>query len=774
MDIPFAISARTAHLIGLENFANAEGAIVELVKNSYDADADTCVVVANIKTDKTRSSLYIIDNGTGMTDKVITNHWMTIGTDDKLINARSAKKKRVKSGAKGIGRFALNRLGKRSEMLTFSTETNKGYIWNVNWTSFDEVRILSDVKASLNEFDESDLHSKLHEYELDKIPVFDSLFGETFHGTILRISDLNDNWDNDSLNALLKNLEMLIPSHMQTNFSIYLYNIEDLQWSGKVNPMDYEDYDYKVSAEYNGGDTINIKIERNELNLSLLETKYKKVFLRDAMTKYPYRLEDFRNREVLHMLTINEMVSSDILSQVGKFDFTFYFLKNTLKDDRDRDGNQKYPYNIIDDNARIQWLDRFGGVRIYRDEFRVRPYGENGDDWLGLGRRQAKSPGGAGQKMGGYRIRPNQIAGIVNISRLTNVAFEDKSSREGIQENDVFIVFKNLLLQIISVFEADRNYIMYNLSELFKEEHPVVRQTKEIVQNALNFSTYKEHQSKEAQDLEILAKSYQSLESELNDKEAELSMLRGLASMGISVATFTHELRSVMLRLLPRNELLKNILLKYLPEQQFEGVRFENPYRELENMKEEDEKLNNWLMYSMHSIQRRKRDWVDINLEQYFNSFIESWEPTLHKKRICIHLAMNGISDATIKGFEIDLDSIFNNLITNSISAFLTSKVENKTITITINNDHGFAVIDFIDNGKGLAEEYKNNPEVIFNAFETSTVDNKNNKIGTGMGLFIAKGAVNKYQDASIAIIPVENGFGIRTILKIDNYGRQN
>lgn len=285
MDIPFAISARTAHLIGLENFANAEGAIVELVKNSYDADADTCVVVANIKTDKTRSSLYIIDNGTGMTDKVITNHWMTIGTDDKLINARSAKKKRVKSGAKGIGRFALNRLGKRSEMLTFSTETNKGYIWNVNWTSFDEVRILSDVKASLNEFDESDLHSKLHEYELDKIPVFDSLFGETFHGTILRVSDLNDNWDNDSLNALLKNLEMLIPSHMQTNFSIYLYNIEDLQWSGKVNPMDYEDYDYKVSAEYNGGDTINIKIERNELNLSLLETKYKKVFLRDAMTK---------------------------------------------------------------------------------------------------------------------------------------------------------------------------------------------------------------------------------------------------------------------------------------------------------------------------------------------------------------------------------------------------------------------------------------------------------------------------------------------------------
>lgn len=238
MDIPFAISARTAHLIGLENFANAEGAIVELVKNSYDADADICVVVADIKENKSESSLYIIDNGTGMTDKIITDHWMTIGTDDKLINARSIKKKRVKSGAKGIGRFALNRLGKHSEMLTFSTDTKKGYLWNVNWTRFDEARILSDVKASLNEISNNDLHSKLHDYGLDKLPVYDKLFEGSFHGTILHISELNDHWDKESLNALLKNLEMLIPSHMQTNFSIYLYNIQDLQWSGKVNPMD--------------------------------------------------------------------------------------------------------------------------------------------------------------------------------------------------------------------------------------------------------------------------------------------------------------------------------------------------------------------------------------------------------------------------------------------------------------------------------------------------------------------------------------------------------
>lgn len=89
MKIPFAISARTARLIGMENFANAEGAVVELVKNAYDADADTCIVVADIRENRSESKLFIIDNGSGMTDDVIIKHWMTIGTDDKLINASS-------------------------------------------------------------------------------------------------------------------------------------------------------------------------------------------------------------------------------------------------------------------------------------------------------------------------------------------------------------------------------------------------------------------------------------------------------------------------------------------------------------------------------------------------------------------------------------------------------------------------------------------------------------------------------------------------------------
>ena len=767
MEVPFNISARTAKLIGLENFANAEGAIVELVKNAYDADADICVVVADIRESREDSKLFIIDNGSGMTEEIILHHWMTIGTDDKLINAKSRVKKRVKSGAKGIGRFALNRLGKNAEMVTFASENKgNGYKWAVDWSAFDKAERLTDITASVDKLGYEEAAKWFDDCGLNKLPNAEKLNLLEFRGTVLCISDLRDTWTDDGLGNLLNNLEMLIPEHMQSAFTLYLYKMQDLEWSGKVNPAEYTDYDYKISATFDGIKTIDLIIERNELNVSLLETKYLKVFDRKAMQVSPYRLDDFRNRAIKKKALVSEQVPQDLLNKVGPFSFTFFFIKNTNSDDRERDGAKKYPYNQIDSSARRNWLAKFGGVRIFRDEFRVRPYGENGNDWLALGRRQAQSPGGAGQKMGGYRIRPNQISGVVNISRLTNKAFEDKSSREGIQENDEFEVFKNILLQMISAFEEDRNYIMYNLSEQYKEEHPVTVKAQDIAKETLS-KTEKENQSDDALKLKTLAEGFQSLEEELDAKDAELAMLRGLASMGISVATYTHELRSVMLRLLPRNNLLRNILEKYLPVEQFSGMRFNNPYKELDTMKGEDEKLYNWLLYSLHSIQRSKRDEKEINLSEYFNGFVMGWEPSLSKKNIKIVSDLTGLGDAKIDAIEMDLDSVYNNFIANSINAFLKSPEMNKAITIRAINDHGYAVIDFVDNGCGLAAEYKDNPDVIFNAFETSIVDSKNNKIGTGMGLFIAKGVIDKFKDSTISLLPVQQGFGIRTILKI-------
>ena len=147
-DVQFNVDAYTAKLIGRENVSKLEGAVLEIVKNAYDADAKVFCLYYS----ESHNCIYIIDNGTGMEEEVLRTHWMTIGKSSKKINYKTAKN-RTQTGAKGIGRFALDRISDRCEMLTISNEG--GLEWIVNWADFDGNLNLSDVKAKLYDTDES-------------------------------------------------------------------------------------------------------------------------------------------------------------------------------------------------------------------------------------------------------------------------------------------------------------------------------------------------------------------------------------------------------------------------------------------------------------------------------------------------------------------------------------------------------------------------------------------------------------------------------------------
>lgn len=146
--ISFNMAARTAGLIGRDNVPTPYGALIELVKNSYDADATFCAIYVDYSND----IIWLADDGTGMTADIIKNKWMIIGTNDKLTNPLSTKK-RVKAGAKGIGRFSLDRLGRRCSMLT-KTHSAPILLWDVDWSDFDkEDSVLTDIKASLSKLE---------------------------------------------------------------------------------------------------------------------------------------------------------------------------------------------------------------------------------------------------------------------------------------------------------------------------------------------------------------------------------------------------------------------------------------------------------------------------------------------------------------------------------------------------------------------------------------------------------------------------------------------
>jgi signal transduction histidine kinase len=824
--VPFKVSARTAKLIGLENFSNAEGAIIELIKNTYDADSKICITIFDLKykeiekpsnkdssiliketvLDKENSNIYIIDNGIGMTSKIISNQWMTIGTDDKLYS-HTSKGGRVKTGAKGIGRFALNRLGLSTKLYTVSEEIDEnGQFWKVNWNDFDKTgAVVSQVNADLDEKPNLDLKALLKKKFGDNEAINKIIEEESFdNGTIIKISNLNDDWEIEQLKKLFGNLEMLLPPKEQNDFEIYFFSTSNPDDFGKVKSAYYDDYDYKIKAEYTGDKnrTLKLEVSRNEFDIDVIEKRYKELFDYKSMKSFPYRLEDLKKKTIQIETSLNDIFSSDVdtdlISQIGKFGFTFYFLKNTVSDDKQDGDVRKYPYKNFNSSNRKAWLKKFGGVKIFRDDFRIRPYGEKGEDWLKLGERQGQSPGGAGQKLGGYRIRPNQIAGTINISRIHNESFQDKSGREGIRENDVFDLFKNLLIEIIGIFENDRNVIMFHLSELYKkrnEEEEAKRLAKEKADAILKEQEEKEQEerdkadnkdddssdesednndndekedeenkSDDATDTEkSLAKGIKILSQEIENKDEEIRLLRTFASTGLIISSFAHEVKSLRSRLIPRTSFLLRELKTHIKEKDLSHLdKDDNPFYMIKLIQEEDTKLKHWLEYSLNSITRDKRERKDLNFGRYFESFKSNWQKAIEQRNATI--VLNGTKEDlyTIRAFEVDMDSIFNNLLSNSLNALKGANRDNKLIEISWKRVDNMIEIIFSDNGKGIDAQYKKNPEDIFKLLESSKKNRKGEKIGTGLGLYIVQSIVEEYSNSSISIMNIEGGLTLK------------
>ncbi len=820
--VPFKVSARTAKLIGLENFSNAEGAIIELIKNTYDADSKICITVFDLKyievekpskkdssilikesvLDKDNSYIYIIDNGIGMTDSIISNQWMTIGTDDKLYS-HTSKGGRVKTGAKGIGRFALNRLGLDTKMYTISEETEeKGQFWKVNWNDFDRTgAVVSQVNADLDEKPNLNLKSLLEKKFGNNKEISKVITKESFDsGTIIKISNLNDDWEIEQLKKLFGNLEMLLPPKEQNDFKIHFFSTSNPEEFGEVKSAYYDDYDYKIKAEYTGDEerTLQLEVSRNEFDIDVIEKRYKELFDYKSMKSFPFRLTDLKKKTIKIETNLNDIFSSDVdsnlISKIGKFGFTFYFLKNTVSDDKQDGDVRKYPYKNFNSSNRKAWLKKFGGVKIFRDDFRIRPYGEKGEDWLKLGERQAQSPGGAGQKLGGYRIRPNQIAGTINISRIYNESFQDKSGREGIRENDVFDLFKNLLIEVIGIFENDRNVIMHHLSELYKkrnEEEEAKRLAKEESDRILREQEEKEQREREKEDGKAndstnedensdstddedksedatdaeksLAKGIKILSQEIENKDEEIRLLRTFASTGLIISSFAHEVKSLRSRLIPRTSFLLRELKTHINEKELSHLdKDDNPFYMIKLIQDEDTKLKHWLEYSLNSITRDKRERKDLNFGRYFESFKSNWQKAIEQRNAKI--VLNGTADDlyTIRAFEVDMDSIFNNLLSNSLNALKGANRDQKLIEISWKRVNNMIEILFSDNGKGIDAQYQKNPEDIFKLLESSKKNRKGEKIGTGLGLYIVQSIVEEYNNSSISIMNIEDGLTLK------------
>ncbi|MFY3791816.1 ATP-binding protein [Ureibacillus sp. MALMAid1270] len=733
--INFNVHAYTARLIGRENVSKLEGAILELVKNSYDADASHCILYYEDST----NTFFIADNGHGMNKDIIQEHWMTIGNSSKVKDYKSVKG-RIQTGAKGIGRFALDRISDMCRMLTITQDSKLE--WNVNWSDFDSGNRITEVYADLDDVDYNinDFFREIKNEHLKEL--VSSKFDSTC--TIFKLTNLRDDWSVSLVERIKNNLATLIPPEMENIFKIYFFGEDTKTEDAKVGKKDgLFSYDYKIQFNSNSDGNVEIKINRDEFDFGdKLET---------IINEAGFSLKDqeyFSGVPIVYNKTLYELMPSknnSYIDRIGSFSGVLYFskLQATMLE------KEKYYYK--DFSNRRDYKETFGGIKMYRDNFRIRPYGEpktSNYDWLLLSNRKAKSPAAIASK-GQWKVNSDQMLGSIYISR-TNITLPDQANREGIVETPEFRSFREILLGIIKLFEEDRQYVMRLLNQYYENTHFTEQYEKEIYTKAKQDEKNKEHgpdignlngdnKSNNTYSPQLIeatkAKTViENKENIIRDLEDENRLLRALATTGIVTNTYIHEIKDSTHKLSMKIVMAKEAL--ELDDNKIEAIDYINEASEIKNS------FNSWFKITIESVRRDKRSMREIDLQHLLQGLVSSWNDVASNKGIRVNLS---IEEIKFKCFPYELETLFNNLITNSITSFDSISVDNKEINIKVYNSDSGIIIDYFDTGSGLSKGYKNNPREILKPHETDKFNELGEKIGTGMGMWIIDKTVGEY-----------------------------
>lgn len=836
--VQFAVSAKTARLIGRENISDVDGALIELIKNSYDADAK-CVFIAmnipfptvpknisytlcnsvfdssemsylfefyndtginlekidNLSVEKerelcnflhTKNSITIMDNGYGMTEEILTSAWMNIGTNDKE-ERRISPEGRVKTGAKGIGRFALDKLSTSTTVIT-KHKDDCLKTWNIDWEQFETASLLDEVSATIDN-GEGCFEEIAKRVTGNRFKAFVNYNWET--GTIIRLTPTRENWSEAYFAKVNKNLKSLFPGTNTSQFDIYVTNIYYPQYSfaNERFNLDNSEFDYKITGSFDGKDNISVEIFRNEIDTRKLKAtinyngKTKDFSLsefwgREAFRKTMYSRPSFA-KTVKYSFSASELTKTESsrLESVGPFDLEMYFLKNTSS-----------PIDIVKPvitSKRKDIINSFSGIKMYRDGFKVRPYGEEDGpsfDWLSLGVRVQKSPAAISHQSGSWRVRGNQIIGAVRITKDGNPNLSDMANREGLATNDAFKTFKNIIEKILETFEYDRQYIFREYALWIKEKETELSKTSQIIESIKNEENKNDENSKKSspKTSETVPSSKQQydnfsrddyetaileLEEQRERQERATKTMMLYSSAGVMTNTFSHEISRIMTQAGSRMQHLRHSVKRLVGNEGYKGHSAFNPFPIIDQVESVDMLLENWLSVIMSGTDEKVFSKQDLNISKSLNKIIATWKPLLQEKLIKINpLTIVGNEENCVCNLaEIDLLIIINNFMLNSAHFLEKSSTGNRTISISIAEEEERVFLELENNGPQLDSIFANNPDKIFEAGVSTKITDDGK--GSGIGLWITKTLVLDNSGEIHVVVEKTNGFCLRITL---------
>ncbi len=690
---PIRPAGRHILTIGRDLIQDRYAAIVELVKNAYDADSPDVNIDFKAAADRNSYTISIEDHGHGMTMQTVINEWMVPSTDDKL-KRKSSPKGRIMQGRKGVGRYAASILGKDLLLETVTADGEKTTVY-VEWSAFEAARYLDEVEI-------------LVESTTTNPPPGTRL---TMTGDAEHLAE----WDQRQLDRLRFELKKLISpvsaslsdSETPDSFVINLRIEAFLEGQTEATREELQPYpifdlfDYRVSgkigAEGKGLLTYSLQKARNTTEEEI-----------------PLDLESPTGcGELFFDIRVYDREKEAIESLIGR----------GLKDERG---------NYVGKLQARQLLNEYNGIGVYRNGFRIRPLGDADFDWLKLNEQRVQNPS--------LRIGSNQAIGYVLIQSEEESGLIEKSARDGLRENTAYERLKEITQKVISKME-ERRFDYRKKAGLSRSILKVERELErlfafdDLKRSILSKLTKGGVDSKTADEIiEIIDKEEAGKNRIAEDIRQTVAVYQGQATLGKIINVILHEGRRPL-----------NYFKNQIPNLKYWFISFQKT-RAPETLEKlvpiaEGVSKNAEVFVKLFSrldplAAGKRTSRKPLLLRRTIENIFAVFEVETRKHEIVV--TMSGPADFSFIGWHQDIYAIFTNLIDNSIYWMIEKRSPKKEIAVELVTDGNMLqYIDYRDSGPGI-EPSLIDSGVIFDP-QFSTKPN-----GTGLGLAIAGEAASR------------------------------
>lgn len=416
--ISFKPRARIIRTIGDQLISGPEAAVIELVKNAYDADASAVTIkfVPPLKSGFGR--IIVSDDGHGMSVEEVLGKWMEPATTSKL-DRRTTRKGRRMLGSKGIGRFAAAKLGRKMALLSVSGkkgERREAIIPELDWSVFNEDRYLSDIEIAF----------------LDQRT-------DAATGTIIEISELSEAWSRERMEQLIIELRRLVsPIQAQSDQAPFHIFMDLSECTGPTCGFDGPALLGGPGKRRTSTEPTAAAVEVRPVPV-LASSDYLVEGFFDPDGTFHGFMEIRRAGQSPTPIDLHVPMGEDeapcgrVEVHLSLFDREAEVIRETMK---------RAGLGELNAAKARQLLDETAGISIYRDGFRVRPYGSLENDWLALDSRRVQDPS--------LRIGYNQVAGFLTVESQTGSRLVERSSREGFEENAAFRRLRRLIIELLT------------------------------------------------------------------------------------------------------------------------------------------------------------------------------------------------------------------------------------------------------------------------------------------------------------------------------------